>query len=132
VSTHKWGRAQTDVPHWVYIYFNDNEPAPERRVLYVGFTNDMQARDAAHRRSGRGWREHATRLVLTEYSDRDSAFAAEGHAIGQYTPINNLNTNSHRAEVHREYLVARQAKREAEFQTYWTALRERTRDLRAS
>jgi hypothetical protein len=86
--------------HYVYRYWSDRFPEG-KRLLYVGCTQEFNARDAMHWCSS-WWRHLATRHDLDVYprTTRREARLAEARTIRDEVPLFNIHKNPRHAAVH--------------------------------
>jgi excinuclease UvrABC nuclease subunit len=71
-------------PHVLYRMYD-----PERRLLYVGLTTNLEDRLADHRSMKRWWRDVAT-IELEHFPTREGAVEAERRAIIDDVPEYNV------------------------------------------
>lgn len=65
----------------------------DRQPLYVGCTNNVTRRLREHKSYGTGWVEQVDHVMVTEFSTRKEALAAESERIQSLRPLNNLRDN---------------------------------------
>lgn len=80
----------SDNTHFVYV-----ARRADGLCLYVGCTNNVARRMAAHRRTS-GWTLALSALEVTEFPTRAAALVAEARSIRALRPPNNVRGNPDR------------------------------------
>lgn len=81
------GQYKANAGTFVYVAYDIHD-----KVIYVGVTDDLYGRMAAHRSSKRWW-PHMERLEWEEWPDRQSALTKEALLIRRYRPAYNIAGN---------------------------------------
>ena len=95
--------------HFVYRVYD-----PERRLLYVGVTDDVERRLGQHRREGAPWMPEFYALRMESFATRTEAEAAETESIAIERPLWNVSGSAD--PTARDMLKARRQARAAELQ----------------